>query len=210
MFAFAPTPQAELRARCCRRFLPPTTVQCPHLPRKLHPTTSAPWAPRMQELNDERKACRLSRTVQSGDPRVVIWAVPCATPSHPLPMLLDAKQIIYPAQVIPEPVSTAPCLPMSLLRRRCRPALRRRRCRPGGRGRRQYHEPARSVRIALGVRWRESRRYQTPQCPSGSAQPAATKWTCALHWHSEDPLPVFMVASRSVRILSTHKATNPP
>lgn len=125
-------------------------------------------------------------------------------------MLLDAKQIIYPAQVIPEPVSTAPCLPMSLLRRRCRPALRRRRCRPGGRGRRQYHEPARSVRIALGVRWRESRRYQTPQCPSGSAQPAATKWTCALHWHSEDPLPVFMVASRSVRILSTHKATHPP
>ena len=101
MFAFAPTPQAELRARCWRRFLPPTTVQCPHLPRQTHPTTSVPWAPRMQQLNEERKPCRRSRTVQNADPRVLIWPVPYATPSHPKPMLFDAIQLIDPAQVIP-------------------------------------------------------------------------------------------------------------
>ena len=126
---------------------------------------------------------------------MLIGAVPYANPSHPKPMLFDTLQIIVPAEVIPEPVSTAPCLPMSPLRRRCRPESLRRRCRPGGRGRRQPHGHGSCVRTALRERWKESRRYQTPQFPSGSAQPAATKWTCALHWHSEDPLPVFMVAS---------------
>ena len=101
MLAFAPTPQAELRARCCRRFLPPTTVPCLHFSRQIHRTTSAPWAPRRQHLNEERTPCMRSRTVQNGEPRVLIWAVPYATPSHPKPMLFDAIQIIDQAQVIP-------------------------------------------------------------------------------------------------------------
>ena len=78
MLAFAPTPQAELRARCCRRFLPPTTVQCPHLSRQIHRTTSAPWAPRMQQLNKERKPCRRSRTrTDRGTPCAYVGCAVC-------------------------------------------------------------------------------------------------------------------------------------